>query len=331
MIFFLVVPVLLAIFLAWWSWVNQPVCFYSVSKKECPEQSLIIEKGQGVSQIALDLERAGLIRNSLAFKMEIFRLGYVKKIQAGEYYISPAEDLSAVIQILTRGSFDKKITVIEGWRSEQVFDYLSKNGFDVDFSEWKNLILKQELEGRLFPDTYMVPKTVTTSQILELMTENFEKKFTRELEKEALAKGIDKQSVLILASIIEREASHPEDRPRIAGILLKRLENNWPLQVDATVQYALASLKCQSPDCDWWPRGLTKENLALNSPYNTYLYRGLPPGPICNPGLSSIRAVIYSQDSPYWFYLSDSEGTIHYATTDVEQAENINKYLHYNY
>ena len=140
---------------------------------------------------------------------------------------------------------------------------------------------------------------------------------------------MDKNQVLILASLVEREAHHEKDRPIVAGILSKRLRNNWPLQVDASVQYALASKNCplSKANCQWWPQSLSEKDLKTQSSYNTYLYRGLPPAPICNPSLSSIKAVIFSQESPYWFYLSDKQGEIHYAVSDRQQAENIRKYL----
>ncbi|MBI4033134.1 MAG: endolytic transglycosylase MltG, partial [Candidatus Blackburnbacteria bacterium] len=139
-----------------------------------------------------------------------------------------------------------------------------------------------------------------------------------------------------LASIVERETLTDEERPIVAGILLKRLEAGWPLQADATLQYAIASVNCtlrketsaaQSVKCeDWWPIP-SSEDKKIKSLYNTYLNRGLPPGPIANPGLSSIKAVVSPQDSPYWFYLHDGNGKIHYAKTSEEHAENIRKYL----
>lgn len=138
------------------------------------------------------------------------------------------------------------------------------------------------------------------------------------------------EEVLILASIVEREVKFNNDRPIVAGILLKRLEKNWPLQADATVQYAIASAKCKgkSAKCgNWWPKNLTREDLKIKSPYNTYLYPGLPPGPICNPGLAAIEAVLNPVGSEYWFYLSDEEGKMHYAKTAEEHEENISKYL----
>jgi UPF0755 protein len=129
---------------------------------------------------------------------------------------------------------------------------------------------------------------------------------------------------MVLASIVEREGRTDEDRPVIAGILLKRLNSDWPLQADATLQYALGY---QAFEKSWWKKALTVEDKKIRSPYNTYLNAGLPPAPISNPGLSSIRAVVYPTVSPYWYYLHDPQGRVHYATTLEEHEQNIASYL----
>jgi UPF0755 protein len=133
-----------------------------------------------------------------------------------------------------------------------------------------------------------------------------------------------------LASLVEREARREEDRPIVAGILLKRWQNNWALQADATIQYEAGSKNCgiglKGEKCDWW-EPVKKTDLGIDSPYNTYKYKGLPPTPICNPGLASIKAVIYPKETDYWFYLSDTSGKIHYARTVEEHNENIRQYL----
>lgn len=328
---------LLVAFLAWWRWANEPICAYLASKKECPIAVLTIKKGESLDEIATDLKRKGLIKSKFYFKIGVLFLKFAKKIQAGEYYLSQGEETLQLAQLLTKGSFDRKFTIIEGWRSEEIGESLFKKEFSINLGEWNKEIKRQNLEGFLFPDTYMIPQTAGIKEIIEIFTKNFEKRFDKKMEMEALVKGIDKESVLILASIVEREANSDKDRPIIAGILLKRLEKNWALQVDATVQYVISGQKCKNAksnsvsltgaNCEWWFKGLTKADLNVDSPYNTYLYRGLPPGPICNPGISSIKAIIYSEESPYWFYLSDREGKIHYAITNEEHIENIKRFL----
>jgi len=313
----------------WWNWANQPICVFQAGKRECPEISFIVRKGDGIDVISSNLLKKGLVRSPLAFKIQVFKNNLIRKIQAGEFYLSSGDSPLEIAKILTRGTFDKKVTIIEGWRAEEIGGYLRKEGINIDFEVWRKEVYKRELEGYLFPDTYMIPKDASVEKIITILTTNFNKKFSSDLEKAALAKGIDKHSVVILASLIEREVKDEKDRPIVAEILLKRLAKNWPLQVDATVQYAIANERCskQTIDCDWWPKKMSNKDLNIDSPYNTYLNRGLPPGPICNPGLSAIKAVIYPQPSPYWFYLSDSEGHIHYARTNKEQLENIKRYL----
>lgn len=140
------------------------------------------------------------------------------------------------------------------------------------------------------------------------------------------AKTIDLSlgQVIILASIVEREGRSAEDRPIIAGILLKRLKADWPLQTDATLQYALGY---QAREKSWWKKSLTLEDKNVRSAYNTYLNPGLPPGPISNPGIESIKAVIYPKESEYWYYLHDPAGSVHYATTIEEHNANVAQYL----
>lgn len=134
--------------------------------------------------------------------------------------------------------------------------------------------------------------------------------------------------IITLASIVERETKTDEERPLVAGILIKRLKDGWPLQVDASVQYAVATKNCKvfGAECKWWPI-LSKEDMSINSPFNSYKFKGLPPHPIANPGLSSIKAVIYPKESDYWFYLHDKSGKIYFAKTTEEHKENIRKYL----
>jgi UPF0755 protein len=129
---------------------------------------------------------------------------------------------------------------------------------------------------------------------------------------------------MVLASLVEREGRTAKDRPVIAGILLRRLKADWPLQVDATLQYALGY---QASDKTWWKKELTDDDKKINSPYNTYMNTGLPPQPICNPGMESIQAAIYPTSSEYWYYIHDPTGAVHYARTIAEHEANVAKYL----
>lgn len=293
------------------------------------EKVFVVKRGEGLSSIAERLGKEGLIRSPLVFKIIVWTKGFSKKIQAGSFRIGSFLTPLEIANLLTHGTNDIWLTFPEGWRKEEIGRRLANNLENFDEQEF--LKLTENLEGYLFPDTYLIPKYASPSAIAKILTENFEKK-TKDLE-------ITKQQ-LILASIVERETKHDNDRPIVAGILIKRWQQNWPLQADATVQYAVANAKCRmfppvkqaSPllaeniRCEWWPM-ITKEDLKIDSPYNTYKYKGLPPTPICNPGLAAIKAVVNPTLTDYWYYLSDENGNIHFAKTLKEHQENIIRYL----
>ncbi len=280
----------------------------------------VVQKGEGVLEISRQLKNKNLINNSISFRILTFFLGITDNLQAGNYYFAPSMRAEEIARALTKGKSDIKVTIVEGLRQEEIGEVLLASGFPLNLLAWREEVAARNLEGKLFPDTYFFPKEASQGAILRIIEKNYAQKVGPELKLTAKIDFSPKE-ILILASIVEREASNEADRKIVAGILLKRLQNNWSLQADATVQYAVANAK------EWWPKKLTALNLKIKSPYNTYLYRGLPPGPICNPGLSAIRAVLNPQDSPYWFYLSDTTGKIHYASSDTEQAENIRKFL----
>lgn len=282
----------------------------------------MIEKGESSGAIAQRLEEGNLIRSSVAFQILVVKEGLTKKIQAGDFRLSSVMTPLAMAQKMTHGTLDRWVTLLEGWRREEMTEKLAEKlkGEDSNFSEKEFLRLTKDLEGQLFPDTYLFPKDADATRVVALLTSNFQKK-TANLKPE--------KQTLILASLVEREANHETDRPIVAGILLKRLEKGWPLQVDATVQYLVGSRSCEvgRQSCEWWPKELTREDLAVKSPYNTYLSSGLPPSPIANPGLASIKAVISPARTDYWFYLSDKEGKMHYAKTLEDHKQNIALYL----
>lgn len=320
--------VLVAVFLFfsgffWWRWATQP----AISLKPAPPKIFVIQKGEGLASVANRLEKEGLIKSSLAFKILVLVKGLAGNVQAGDFRLRPSFSIEEIAYILTHGTLDVWLTFPEGWRREEFAHRLASNLEGFDYQEF--IKLTSNLEGYLFPDTYLISKEATPTAVIKILNHNFEEKFSSEFEREAKGKGLTKKQVLILASIVERETKYEKDRPIVAGILLKRWRRGWPLQADATVQYALATTICnlQPEDCNWWPKGLTKTDLKIDSPYNTYQYKGLPPTPICNPGLASIKAVINPEDSSYWFYLSDQKGGTHYAETIEEQNENIVKYL----
>jgi len=277
-----------------------------VTSQDSPRLEFVITLGDSTLEIADHLYQAGLIRSPLGFRYLVKKNRLGDKLQAGTYYLSPNLSTLEIAQSLTRGIADLRLTIPEGYRLEEIALLLEKE-LSLPSSEF--LPLASGLEGSLFPDTYFLPASASPSQIIKMMQDNFSLK----------AGSVDRQA-LILASLIERETKGNPEKPLVAGILQKRLSAGWPLELDATVQYALGTKK------EWWPN-TTLADRKVNSPYNTYLNPGLPPGPICNPGLASIQAALHPQSSEYWFYLHDSKGTIHYARTLEEHNANINTYL----
>jgi UPF0755 protein len=292
-----------------------------VNKYDQTSKIFVIKKGEDLRTIIRNLHEQKLIRNRIVFFLIIKRLGIEKKIQAGDFRLSPSMDALTIAQTLTHGTLDVWVTVIEGLRKEEIARILAKN---IDIPEIE--FIKAAKEGYLFPDTYLFPKDADIETVIKIFYANFERKFTQDLVDKARQRlGLTKDEVVILASLVEREAKYDDDRKKVASILVKRLKNDWPLQVDATVQYALGY---QPKEKTWWKKNLTAADLKIDSPYNTYKNLGLPPTPICNPGLLSIKAVVEADPNiEYWYYLSDKTGKMHYAKTLEEHNRNIEKYL----
>jgi len=319
----LVLLVVLAAFFLWWRWATSPFD----SSSTAGSKTFVIKKGESLSSVAFRLQQEKLIHSSVALKLLMMKDNLEEKTQAGSFQLKPSLSLKEVAEFLTHGTQDIWLTFPEGWRQEEYARRLSSNLENFDQEEF--LDLAADYEGELFPDTYLVAREASPSAVFQLLHNNFQKKFSSDLVQAAAKAGLSQKEVLILASLVEREARHDDDRPMVAGIMLKRLKADWPLQIDATLQYALGSLKCSSSlktDCDWWTVP-TAADKKIASPFNTYLNQGLPPAPICNPGLSSIKSVVYPQDSEYWFYLTDSKGNMHYGRTVEEHNANIQKYL----
>lgn len=298
--------------------------------KTLSEVSVIIPKGFSAMQIANKLYEEGLIKNTLAFKIYVQFTGQSSDIPAGEYTLPTNLDLGQLLSEIAKGPTEVWVTIPEGLRREQIAerfaDGLKKTGTDRGDFITEFMENSKGKEGYLFPDTYLFPKTATAEKVVSVLTSTFDQKF-KENESKIAASEYPKGDVVIMASILERETKSVEEKPIVAGILWKRLEADWPLQVDAAVQYAVASQACKvDVDCDWWPE-LTRDDLGINSAFNTYKYTDLPPSPIANPGLTSILAAASPSDSDYWYYIHDPKGVIHYATTLGEHNANIAKFL----
>jgi len=291
-----------------------------VDKTASTKKIFVIKKGEPLSLIARHLEEENLIRNRLVFYIIVKQLKIEKKIQAGDFRLSPAMDALSIAKRLTKGTLDVWVTVIEGLRKEEIAHLVASK---LNFPE--SLFIKESSEGYLFPDTYLFPRSATVGAVIKIFRQNFDKKYSRRLQIKARRKNLTDNEVITIASLVEREAKSPADKNRVASIILKRYRQNWPLQIDATIQYALGY---QPRLKTWWKPSLTQQDLEITSPYNSYRYPGLPPTPICNPGLDSIKAVINAnEETPYWYYLSDRKGKTHFSKTLKEHNQNVKKYL----
>ena len=310
----------------WWTNSTKPAT--SVSEI----QRFVIPKGYSATQIGNKLRETELIKSSLAFRFYIQLTGRTKRIQAGEYELSGDLALFDIIKELLKGPKEIWITIPEGLRREEIVEVfinqLGLAGEEATSFRSEFLNLSGSLEGFLFPDTYLMPKDITAEKIVSKMNDTYYL-VTTDLQSdlESSLHGLSQKQIITLASILERETRTDEERPIVAGVLLNRLEIGMGLQADASTQYAVGSDECKGKiDCEWWPI-LTRDDLEINSPYNTYRYNGLPPGPIANPGLSSIKAVVNAQETDYFYYIHDEKGQIYYAETLSEHNANVRKYL----
>jgi UPF0755 protein len=312
-------PVLLAVAGGAWFYSNMQ----AVSGDE-RVVDFVITRGSGASQIANKLEGAGLIKKAFAFKFYTQLTGSASKIQAGEYRLSPSYTLVEIVDQLLRGPVEIWVTIPEGLRREEIASRFTV-AFERDTSFTDEFLnLSQGYEGKLFPDTYLFPKDASASSVVNKLVRTFESK-TYGLTNTS---GLSFDQAVILASILERETVTNAERPIVAGILIKRLNAGWPLQVDASVQYAVANAKCQgATECSSWWTPPTRDDLTINSPYNSYKFPGLPPAPIASPGLSSLSASLNPKESDYWYYIHDNDGIIRYARTLEEHNANIGRYL----
>jgi len=287
----------------------------------------VITPGQPFTQIANNLAKEKLIKSALAFRLLAAQLGIINKIQAGDFSLPTNLSSQELARLLTHGALDIWITFPEGQRLEQQAQIIDDKLNTSDNDQYrfnKNQYIAQAEEGFMFPDTYLIPKEASAGAIVQKLRNTFDNKVSKSLLLEGIKNNLTQNEVITLASIIERESRSNEERPIIAGILLNRLKEEMPLQVDATVQYAKGY---DAANASWWPQVTVDNYKNVDSSYNTYLHVGLPPGPISNPGLESIRAAAEPANTPYLYYLHDTNGKVHYAKTGEEHQQNIQKYL----
>lgn len=317
--------IFLALFLA-------AVFFYIYHQIKTPvamagqDQQIIIEKGLSIKQIAGKLEDVGLIRDAFYFKTYIYLEG-INNLQAGEYVLNPVMSIPEIATALSGGLVDKneaRITIPEGFTVKQIDERLAAAGLirPGEISNYRFPVPNSHFpvpgpEGYLFPDTYIFDKKTTVEKIVQKMIDNFDKKVTPEMRDEAQRQGRTLNNVIIMASIVQQEASSTEEMPRIAGVFYNRLVVNMSLQSDATVNYITGK----------GIRQASIDDTKIDSPYNTYKYKGLPPGPICNPGLDAIKAAIWPEKNDYYYFLHPLSAPTVFSRTEEDHRANKAKWL----
>ncbi|QQS59168.1 endolytic transglycosylase MltG [Candidatus Peregrinibacteria bacterium] len=286
-----------------------------------------VEKGESLPNMSIRLQEEGLISSSWAFLRYAKRSGVAENIQAGTFYLPKNLPIPALTELLTKAvSQEISFTIPEGFTNADIdarlaeFSLAPKGAFlecvrTCDFSDFPFLPADPKLrEGFFFPDTYFVnPENFSAEAFARRLLRTFDER-TKTIFGTSSRNGWE---ILKMASILEKESRGDEERPIISGILWKRLDNDWLLGADATTRYATGKKT----------EALTIDDLQSKNPWNTRAVKGLPPGAICNPGLSSILAAANPEESSYWYYLHDMKGNIYYATTMEEHAENKEQYL----
>ena len=243
-------------------------------------------------------------------------------VDIGDFIVSPSMTHGEIIDALKGASTDVRVTLLEGWRVEQIAKELNKT---LKIPEAEFIAAAKEDEGYLFPDTYLFHPEASIETIISTMKNNFKRKYTDELQNKIKAKGLTPEEGVILASMVEREGRSEKVRTEVAGVLLNRLDMGMKLDIDATVQYAKDSQKLKNGSLEkFWEPILIADYSGVSSPYNTYLNNGLPPAPIANPSLMSLNAVANADsNSPYVYYFHDSKGNSYYAKTLEEHNANV--------
>lgn len=294
----------------------------------------LVEKGLGVKEIAALLEEQDLIRSAWWFETYVWAKGQGSALQAGKYSLSPSLNIPEIARIIAGGkiiSNEVKITFPEGFTYSQIKARLLEQGitsasalggevvdnYQVQYKFLSDAASEMSLEGFLFPDTYIFERDDAKSGIIKKFLDNFDKKLTPDLREQISNRGKKIYEIIILASIVQQESNSEEEMPLIAGVFAKRLSIGMALESDATINYVTGK-KDRQP---------LYEDLKIKSAYNTYLNRGLPPGPICNPGLAAIKAAIFPQATDYLFFLHPLDGATVFSKTLNEHNQNKAKWL----
>ncbi len=287
--------------------------------QETPFQIALGESPTSVSQ---RLQSAGLIPNATTFRAYLIYKGIDTQIQAGEYRFSPAQTPVEIAEnLIDPEPGQATLVVLPGWRLEEVGAALPTSGLNLDPEAFIQLGRERQVEGYLLPGSYSLPRQTEAQALLDMLQTSFQRAVSGEIESGFKRQGLSLHEAVTLASIVERESVVDGEMPLIASVFHNRLDAGMKLDADPTVQYTRGYNEATE---SWWINPISAADLQLDSPYNTYLYPGLPPGPICNPSIDALRAVAFPAQTPYYYFRSacDGSGRHTFAETFEEHVNN---------
>ncbi len=326
-LFVVVVCAALAGVAGWWAWRQMDAPYRGFTSDEV---FVDVPQGAGVITIANRLHAAGVIAHPLLFRAAAQTSGKERLLQAGEYRFAEAATPHQVVDRIARGDvYTRAVTFREGltiWETADVFaaaGFGSRDDFLREAQDPSRIQAldpdARSLEGYLFPDTYQLPRSVGAAGVVDAMVAGFLRAFDEDLRAAARERGISLREVVTIASLVEKETAHPPERPIVSAVYQNRLKIGMGLQCDPTIIYALRL-------AGRWSGNLTRENMRIDSPYNTYRYAGLPPGPIASPGRASLEAAVRPSDDKYLYFVSRNDGTHVFATTLAEHNRNVQQW-----
>jgi UPF0755 protein len=294
------------------------------------EQFVEITPGSSTRTIGDDLINVGVVRDTVTFRAALWRTGAARALKAGTYRFDAPMSAMDVVRKLEKGdTWVKRLTFPEGLTMMEMARVFEQQKFGPaseflasarDAGPIGNVDpAAGDLEGYLFPETYTLPPNVTGSRLVHVMVDRFEQLFTEDLREAAEALGMTTREAVTLASIVEKETARAEERPIVAAVYLNRLKAHMPLQCDPTVIYGLVK-------AGRYDGNIHKTDLSFDSPYNTYHYPGLPPGPIASPGRASLDAALHPADADFLYFVSRNDGSHEFARTLEEHNRNVQKY-----
>ncbi|MFN2304523.1 MAG: endolytic transglycosylase MltG [Anaerolineales bacterium] len=300
------------------------------------EKNFEISQGESVSMVCLRLEQEGLIEDAELFRTYLVYSGLDRYLQAGQFQLDlQMSPIQIAAELLDATPNEATITILSGWRIEEIAENIAGSGLSITSEEfimaayapssyYLSFLQIEEidsLEGFLFPGTYTFPRDASLDVVIPAVLSEFMRNIDVDFSEGVIRQGLTLYEAVILASIVEKEAIVEDEKPLIASVFFNRVEAGMRLETDPTVQY---SLGYQDDTQTWWKSPLSQMDLEVLSPYNTYIVYGLPPTPICNPDLSSLRAVVYPAETPYFYFRAacDGSGRHNFAITFEEHLNN---------